>query len=190
MKHNNCAVLLSALAMLTPDELDNKGSSGDTILLDKYPYSEDMVIPEIAGGWKLSYMGPKKVGEHGQIILFPNHPWANGLWIKGQMSVGMAAGLSEAHAAIWVKSRIRHKHKFLNSLAAALASEKKIQAYMEYRTSFSDDEYQRWSAHNSISDHLKPMVRQCLVDLIKECLAPPVEESKKKSKRKKPKVVE
>ena len=154
--------------MIAPDDLDARAIRGDTLMIETFPYVPSMTMPALHGGWAVSYTGKKKPDSVGSIYLIPRHPWTRSRWEIGQKKKAEEKGLTETQAGIWVKSRVRYKHRLLERLCEMINDIELCEGYSKYKRDFTNDEYQCWSARTGIRDGLSPAMRGALIKLFGE----------------------
>lgn len=169
---------LQTLPTTPADDLDARALQGDTVLCEDITYPDGYTDPVLLGGWICKYIGPRTVGETGRIILLPNTEWTRKLWRQGQIAYGVAHGLTEPQARVWMASHLPAKHDILEKLVSTLADPDLIERYMQYPLDGNHDDYLKWVSRTGIKDGLVPFRRTVLVQLLREQV-----EAKTKPKR-------
>lgn len=150
MKTQLSQQMFANLPTLSADDLDERGRTGKTILLSDFPFSEELQLPELEGGWMCRFVGTKNIGEEGDIVLLPNTVWTRKLWTEGQRSIARAAGLNEDQTRVWINSGNWLKHILLPLLCDILKSPRKIEAMRAFDINFPGNDYLRWSSRSGI----------------------------------------
>lgn len=150
MKTQLSQQMFANLPTLSADELDERGRTGKTILLSDFPFSEELQLPELEGGWMCRFVGTKNIGEEGDIVLLPNTVWTRKLWTEGQRSIAKTAGLNEDQTRVWINSGNWLKHILLPLLCDILKSPRKIEAMRAFDINFPGNDYLRWSSRSGI----------------------------------------
>lgn len=163
---------VSLLAGLDTHHFDSLAVSGNTVLIDKFPYSEDFTPPFLAGGWGCIYSGPLYVGSVGKIVLVPKREDTRELWREGQVAFAMSRGLTHEHAVRWLSSRLPVKHSLIDLLAGVLQRNdiNEISNYMSYDISFTPSVYADWKSRTGITEPAYPKALASFTELLKEVL--------------------
>lgn len=163
---------ISLLAGLPSTHFDTLAIEGNTVLIDKFPYSEDFVPPFLNGGWGCIYSGPLYVGSIGKIVLVPKREDTRELWREGQVQFAMRRGLTYEQAVRWLASRLPVKHSLIDLLAAVLKRNdiNEISDYMSYDISFTPSVYNDWKSRTGITEPAYPKALASFTELLKEVL--------------------
>lgn len=163
---------VALLTRLTADELDERGRTGNVILMDSVPCSQAKSLPKLAGGWIAKYVGMTSPGSTGRVVLLPAMEWNRKLWRQGQYAIATAAGLTGPQAVLWMSSSAKAKHDetVLARLVQVLANDRLRDAYLAYEPDGSYNDFLRWSARNDVVDELTASTRRAVVTLLREIL--------------------
>lgn len=160
---------LQKALLLTADELDEHGGTGNVVIASNVAWSPDMAVATPTNGWIIRYVGPKEEGRYGRLVLFPDSQWAETLWKKGQLAFISRFGLTDKQKEVWVTTefRARHDQPALRLLANVLASPTLLHKYLSFNPKWSDEEAMRWDARENVRHRLYHGSRIALAMLTK-----------------------
>lgn len=171
------------LSQISADDLDELGRTGETNLIENFPFKEDLEMPALEGGWMCRFVGNKRVGDFGSIVLLPNTIWTRKLWTEGQTKIATKAGLTGNQITLWINSSNWLKHILLPTLAEIISDPKKAEWFKSFDVNFTGDDYFRWSSRSGIELKCSKYRRRYLVSLFNEVYLGIIpERSKKKEK--------
>lgn len=168
MKYQLAEQLFAGLSQLSADELDSRGEKGETLLVQNYPYREDLELPVLQGGWMCRFAGTKQPNETGSIVLLPNTIWTRKLWTKGQTVIAERAKLKGEQITRWINSENWLKHTLLPILSEIITDQNKVKWFEDFDINFSSDDYYRWSSRSGIILNFSRYQRRHLVMLFDE----------------------
>ena len=161
--------IVNIISKMTPEELDAKGESGNTVLFPKVDWTQELDSIPDKGGWRIKYIGTSQEGAVGKIIIFPNSQWANAIWLRGQERFISRFGLTEEQKQVWLKSTYRQRHDIqaLQLLKLVITTPHLLFLYLNFDTDWDAEQGKRWDAHNNICHQLTHSSRRGLSILTK-----------------------
>ena len=161
--------IVNIISKMTPEELDAKGESGNTVLFPKVDWTQELDSIPDKGGWRIKYIGTSQEGAVGKIIIFPNSQWANAIWLRGQERFISRFGLTEEQKQVWLKSTYRQRHdvQALQLLKLVITTPHLLFLYLNFDTDWDAEQGKRWDAHNNICHQLTHSSRRGLSILTK-----------------------
>jgi hypothetical protein len=161
--------IVNIISKMTPEELDAKGESGNTVLFPKVDWTQELDSIPDKGGWRIKYIGTSQEGAVGKIIIFPNSQWANAIWLRGQERFISRFGLTEEQKQVWLKSTYRQRHdvQALQLLKLVITTPHLLFLYLNFDTEWDAEQGKRWDAHNNICHQLTHSSRRGLSILTK-----------------------
>ena len=161
--------IVNIISKMTPEELDAKGESGNTVLFPKVDWAQELDSIPDKGGWRIKYIGTSQEGAVGKIIIFPNSQWANAIWLRGQERFISRFGLTEEQKQVWLKSTYRQRHdvQALQLLKLVITTPHLLFLYLNFDTDWDAEQGKRWDAHNNICHQLTHSSRRGLSILTK-----------------------
>ena len=156
----------------TADNLDELAGNGETVLGDYYFTAEEFIAPTLKGGWSCRYVGGKKPGNKGSLVLMPETDWARKIWTAGQINMATRNGLTREQAEKWLASRAKSKHALIKTLAriASKNDPDEIASLLSYDETLQGDALLKWKSRSGITENLHSMRILDLMLLVNDVL--------------------
>lgn len=160
------------VANMTADELINHIILGKFTISDcVHPDDVQLLMLPTLQNWQIKIMPPTESRNTSIVMITPlDHP-SRQIWMQGQITIGLLAGLNYENAVLWAKSNNRSKHRWLRLVVRCLSRPKLVMAYEEYYNNRSNPnfDFEEWSRENDIQERMPSARRIAFVLFLREC---------------------